>query len=65
MTEHIPNRKLAPALVPSADADFAEVIFPFAMTYHAYDVWGDFETVRDAAEQTWAVRERSGSRRPR
>jgi hypothetical protein len=61
MTEHIPNRKLAPALVPSADADFAEVIFPFAMTYHAYDVWGDFETVRDAAEQTWAVRERSGS----
>jgi hypothetical protein len=60
LTDHIPNQKLTPALVPSGDADFAGVIFPFAMTYHAYDVWGDFETVRDVAAHTWAVKEQSG-----
>lgn len=48
-------------MVPSPDADFAEVIFPFAMTFHADEVWGDFETVRGAAEQTWAVREKTGA----
>jgi hypothetical protein len=60
MTAHITNPKLAPALIPSADADFADVIFPFAMTYCAYDVWGDLATVRGAAEQTWATREKTG-----
>ena len=61
MTDHIPNNKLTPGLVPSPDADFAEVIFPFAMTFDAYEVWGDFETVRGAAEQTWAAREKTGA----
>jgi hypothetical protein len=40
--------------------NFGEVIFPFPMTYNAYDVWGDFETVRDIAQQTWSVRESTG-----
>jgi hypothetical protein len=35
--------------------------FQFAMTYHAYDVWSDFATVRGAAEQTWAAREVTGA----
>ena len=61
MTDHVPNSKLTPALIPSPDADFAEVVFPFAMTYDAYEVWGDFETVRRVAEQTWAARERTGA----
>ena len=60
MTDHIPNAKLAPALVPSPDADFADAIFPFAMTYDAYEVWGDFETVRATADQIWAARESAG-----
>jgi hypothetical protein len=60
VTEHIPNHKLSLGLIPSADDDFAEVIFPFALSYHAYDVWGDVETVRDAAHRVWAVREESG-----
>ena len=37
------------------------MIFPFAMTFDAYEVWGDFETVRGAAEQTWAAREKTGA----
>ena len=61
MTAHITNDKLRLALVPSPDADFAEVIFPFAMTYHAYDVWGDSATVRGVAEQTWTIREKTGA----
>ena len=61
MIAHVPNGKLSPDLVPPADADFGDVIFPFAMTYHGYDVWGDFATVRGAAEQTWATREATGA----
>jgi hypothetical protein len=60
MADHISNMQLTPALVPSSDADFAQVIFPFAMTYLAYEVWGDFETVRDAAEAMWVCREKTG-----
>jgi hypothetical protein len=53
MIDHIPNRLLTPALVPASDAEHADVILPFGVTYHAYQVWGDFETVRQAAEATW------------
>src|ERR1700733_9540493 len=61
MSDHIPNNGISGASVPPADADFAEVIFPFAMSYHAFEVWGDFETVRDVAEQIWATRARTGA----
>jgi hypothetical protein len=60
VTNHIPNIRLTPALVPPPDADFAEVIFPFATTDDAYAVWGDFETVRTVAEATWRTREKTG-----
>jgi hypothetical protein len=53
-TKHIPNADLSPQRVPSPDADFAEVIFPFAMSFSGYGVWGDSQTVRHLAEQTWA-----------
>jgi hypothetical protein len=61
MPDHISNSRLTLALVPPADADFAEVIFPFAMSYHAFEVWGDFETVHSVAEQTWATRQRTSA----
>lgn len=55
MGEHVPNSRLTVDSVPSGDADFGEVIFPFAMTFDAYGVWGDFETVRTVAEPIWAA----------
>jgi hypothetical protein len=51
---HISNQDLSPKGIPRPDADFAGVIFPFAMTFYGYDVWGDDHTVRHLAEQTWA-----------
>jgi hypothetical protein len=61
MTEHIPNSQLILGRVPAPAADFAESTFPFAMTFHAYEVWGDVEIVRDVAERTWAARAAMGS----
>lgn len=59
MTAHIPNGELTPKRIPPRDADFAEEIFPFAMAYHAYDVWGDVETVQSVAEGCWRNIEQS------
>lgn len=39
--QYFSNRELTPERVPSPDADFAEVIYPFAMSYLGYRVWGD------------------------
>ena len=48
-------------MVQPSGADFAELIFPFAMTFDGYAVWGDFEILRDIAERVWSQYQRAGA----
>jgi hypothetical protein len=58
--EHISNEKLTPRVVPAPDSDFAEIIYPFAMTFDGYEVWGDADVLREAAFRMWEVEDRTG-----
>ncbi len=49
------NRELTLKVIPSPDADFAEAIYPFAMTYKGYDVWGDKDAAGTSAGATGLV----------
>jgi hypothetical protein len=59
----IGNRELAEESVPAPDADFAEVIYPFAMSYPGYAVWGDQETCWATGVRDWD-RQEAGSAPP-
>ena len=59
--QFIANRELRPGLVPVPDADFAEVIFPFAMSYDGYGVWGDQPVLSQVSGRDWEVQQQSGA----
>lgn len=49
----IGNRELSPRLVPAADADFSQGIYPFAMSYDGYGIWGDQSMLSGVSGRDW------------
>jgi hypothetical protein len=58
--QYLTNRDLTAQLVPSPDADFAEAIYPFAMSYLGYRVWGDQEACWATGGRDWNRLEQRG-----